>query len=93
METFTHGSGRAWGCDSPAPLTYRVDNWSEYERGLLQRGDITVWLSPAAVAAWSPVKSGQPGGQRTFSDLAIETTLTLRLVFGLPLRQAEVVWT
>ena len=29
METFTHGSGRAWGCDSPAPLTYRV-NWPEY---------------------------------------------------------------
>ena len=67
----------------------RVQNWPEYDRGLVRRGDLTVWLSPAAIAAWSPVKSGLPGGQRKFSDLAIETTLTMRLVFGLPLRQAE----
>ena len=67
---------------------YRVQNWAKYERGLVRRGDITIWLSPAAIAAWSPVKSGLPGGQLKFSDLAIETTLTLRLTFGLPLRQA-----
>ena len=23
---------------------YRVTNWREYERGLVQRGDVTVWL-------------------------------------------------
>ena len=68
---------------------YCVENWTEYERGLIRRGDITVWLSPAAIAAWSPEKSGLPGGQRKFSDLAIETAHTVRLVFGLPLRQAE----
>ena len=39
--------------------------------------------------AWRPSPSGQPGGQKRFSDLAIETALTLRLVFRLPLRQAE----
>jgi len=33
--------------------------------------------------------SGRPGGQQRFSDLAIETALTLRLVFHLPLRQTE----
>ena len=68
---------------------YRVQYWPEYERGLVRRGDITVWLSPKAIAAWSLREGGRPGGQRRFSDLAIETTLTLRLVFGLPLRQAE----
>ena len=68
---------------------YRVENWPEYERGLVRRGDITVWLTPGAISAWSPVKSGLQGGQRKFSDLAIETALTLRLIFGLPLRQAE----
>src|SRR5829696_1744818 len=31
----------------------------------------------------------QHGGQQRFSDLAIETALTLRLVFRLPLRQTE----
>ena len=32
---------------------------------------------------------GQRGGQQKFSDQAIETALVLRLVFKLPLRQAE----
>ncbi|MCP3917433.1 MAG: transposase [bacterium] len=68
---------------------YRVTNWPEYERGLVQRGDITIWLTPEAVAAWRPTRNGKRGGQRRYSDLAIETALTLRLVFHLPLRQAE----
>ena len=35
------------------------------------------------------VQRGARGGQRNLSDLAIETALTLRLVFHLPLRQTE----
>ena len=31
---------------------YRVTNWAEYEQGLVQRGDITIWLSPEAIAIW-----------------------------------------
>ena len=34
-------------------------------------------------------RSGRRGGQRRYSDLAIETALTLRLLSHLPLRQAE----
>ena len=68
---------------------YRDGNWPEYEQALVQRGDVTFWLSADAVDAWKPAPSGRPGGPRRFSDLAIETAMTLRLVFGLPLRQAE----
>ena len=68
---------------------YRVGNWPDYERALVQRGDITLWLSARAIAAWTPGASGRRGGQRRFSDQAIETALTFRLVFGLPLRQTE----
>ena len=68
---------------------YRVHNWRAYERALVQRGDVTLWLSADARDAWRPWPSGQPGGQKRFSDLAIKTALTLRLVFRLPLRQAE----
>ena len=45
--------------------------------------------SPAAIAAWEPDGTGTRGAQRKYSDLAIETALTLRLLFHLPLRQAE----
>ncbi|WP_418001418.1 transposase [Luteitalea pratensis] len=68
---------------------YRVGNWRAYERGLVSRGDVTLWLSPDAKAGWGVPPSGRPGGQQWFSDLAIETALTLRLVFHLPLRQTE----
>ena len=68
---------------------YCIGNWSEYERALVQRGDLTLWLSADATDAWKPSLSGRPGGQKKFSDRVIETALTLRLVFRLPLRQAE----
>jgi hypothetical protein len=68
---------------------YRVSNWAEYDRALVQRGDITLWFSPNAGDTWTPRPSGKRGGQRKFSDQAIETALVLRLVFKLPLRQAE----
>ena len=68
---------------------YRVANWTAYNRALVRRGDVTVWLSSEAIAAWTPRRSGRRGGQRRYSDLAIETALTLRLLYHLPLRQAE----
>ena len=48
-----------------------------------------MWLAPDAIAAWEAVGVGKRGGQRQYSDLAIETALTLRLIFHLPLRQTE----
>lgn len=68
---------------------YRVNNWAEYDRALVHRGDIALWISEEAISSWKPAPSGLRGGQRKFSDHAIETALALRLVFGLPLRQAE----
>ena len=68
---------------------YRVANWPAYNQALVRRGDVTVWLSSEAIAAWTPRRSGQRGSQRRYSDLAIETALTLRLLYHLPLRQAE----
>ena len=68
---------------------YHVWNWPAYDRALVQRGDITVWLAPDAIATWEAVGVGNRGGQRPYSDLAIETALTLRLIFHLPLRQTE----
>ena len=68
---------------------YHVGNWAEYDRALVDRGDVTFWLTPRAIATWSAVGVGKRRGQLQYSDLAIETALTLRLVFRLPLRQTE----
>ena len=64
---------------------YRVKNWPAYEAALKKRGDATFWFDEDAIGAWS----APPSGQRRYSDLAIVTALTLRLVFHLPLRQTE----
>ncbi len=71
--------------------SYKNENrdWSQYDRSLRNRGDITIWFSQEAIKAWTPKPKGNPGRQRIYSELAIETVLTLRLLFHLPLRQAE----
>jgi hypothetical protein len=56
---------------------------------LRDRGDITLWISQDAIDAWAPPQTGKRGAQPVYSDLAIETALTFRLLFRLPLRQTE----
>src|SRR4051794_7645348 len=68
---------------------HRVTNWAEYEAGLRARGSLRVWFTPEAIAAWVAAPRTSRGGQPCYSDLAIATTLTLRAVFRLALRQAE----
>ena len=68
---------------------YRVRNWSAYDRALKQRGSVTLWCAPEAVAAWNYQGAAPRGAQFVYSDLAIETALTLRLIYHLPLRQTE----
>jgi hypothetical protein len=69
---------------------YRVHNWAAYEGALRQqRGDVTVWLDREASGVWNAPPSGRPGGQRRYSDLAILSSLTLRAVCHLALRQTE----
>ena len=68
---------------------YRVENWAKYDRSLVKRGDLTVWLSEDAIRAWTPERGGRRGAQRKYSELAIETAVAVRLVYGLPWRQTE----
>jgi len=67
----------------------RVTNWQEYDAALRRRGSLTVWFTDAAIAAWRAEPRVTPGGQASYSSLAIMTALTLRAVFRLALRQTE----
>ncbi|WP_271024194.1 IS5 family transposase [Rhizobium sp. RCAM05973] len=70
-------------------MKFKVTNWAEYEAGLRRRGSLTLWMTPEALSSWQALKRTTRGGQPRYSDLAIETALTLGLVFGLRLRQTE----
>ena len=54
---------------------YRVGNWPAYDRALVQRSDVTLWLAPEAIARWEAADVGKRGGQLQYSDVAIETAL------------------
>lgn len=75
---------------SVAKSRYQVTNWAKYNESLVRRGDITLWFDEAVLAAWhhanAECKVGRPF---IYSDLAIETLLTLRELFRLPYRQTE----
>ena len=52
--------------------------------------DRTFRLNDLGLVLHRPIETtGLRGGQRRYSNLAVRTALTLRVVFGLPLRQTE----
>ena len=70
--------------------SYRVRNWSEYDAALVNRGSLTIWLSEDAISSWQPTQEPKKRGrQREYSDLAIETALTLKEVYQLSNRSTE----
>ena len=50
---------------------------------------MTVWFTDEAIQTWRAERRTTPGGQPHYSALAITTALTIRMVFGLALRQTE----
>ena len=68
---------------------YKVSNWREYDQALRQRGSLTVWVTPEALEAWAPEKTGRRGRPTSYSDIVIETAVMLRLAMGKPWRQTE----
>jgi len=74
-----------------AKSIYKVRNWKQYDEALRNRGSLIIWISEEAIKSWAPKSTGKKsrGGQRLYSDLAIETCLTLGAVYHLPKRQTE----
>jgi hypothetical protein len=73
----------------PLPSIYRVRNWAAYDQALKQRGSVTIWFSSEALQAWGYQGPAQRGAPFVYSDVAIETALTLRLIYYLAIRQTE----
>ena len=67
------------------PTTYKTKNWSNYNHSLKRRGSLSVWFD--AGMDWEAKPSGRRGRQQAYSDTAIQTCLTIKVLFGLPLRQ------
>ncbi len=69
----------------PTPPQYKTTNWPAYNRALRKRGSLTVWFDKDM--RWLAPLTGKNGRNPTFSDAAIQFCLTIKGLFGLPLRQ------
>jgi transposase len=67
-------------------MSFKVQNWPEYEAGLRRRGSLTLWIEDGALEHWQTCGEG---GQARYTEAAIQTSLMLRTAFKLPLRQTE----
>ena len=68
---------------------YRVKNGAAYNRSLIARGSLTLWLDEAVLSSWYHAGPMQRGAQYTYSDQAIEMALTIRSLLNLPLRHTQ----
>ena len=67
------------------PATCRTTNWRSCNTALRQRGSLQIWCDPET--AWLAEPGGKRGRPAPFTDAAIQACLTLKALFGLPLRQ------
>ena len=71
---------------SCTPAKYKTWNRAEYNLLLQKRGSLSLWFD--AEMYCGPAPSGKRGRQQAYNDGAIQACLTIKVLFGLPLRQA-----
>lgn len=71
--------------------TYRVRNWSEYNKALIGRGSVTLWMDEDAIEQWYEHSSGEKKRGRPFvySDIAVSVMLCIKQIYRLPLRATQ----
>ena len=83
----------------PTRPTYKTRNWPAYNEALKRRGSLTIWFDPSMI--WEAAPTGKRGRQPDYSGEedektvrgtvfptnAIQTCLTMKVLFGMALRQ------
>ncbi len=69
---------------------YRIRNWKEYNKALVERGSLTLWINTRATDTWLDRHgAARRGRRRTYTDAAIVCALLLREADHLPLRSTQ----
>lgn len=67
------------------PPAYKNRNWPAYNEALKRGGSLTIWFDPAMT--WEAAPTGKRGRQPDYSNAAIQTCPTMKVLFGMALRQ------
>ena len=65
---------------------YQIRNWPEYNRALVNRGSLTIWVTDEVIAKWIEPCCGKRGRPKFYSDEAILCALMIKAVYKLPFR-------
>ena len=68
---------------------YKVLNWSEYNKSLINRGSLNIWINDEVIEEWNYKGKKQKGGQTIYSDLAIEICASIKRLYKFGYRQTE----
>jgi len=70
-------------------MKYKLRNWSQYNTSLVNRGNITFWLSQDAIDGWLSTAIKGRGHPEVYSEAAILTSLILKFVYHLTYRATQ----
>jgi hypothetical protein len=68
---------------------YRVRNWRQYNKALVQRGDLTFWFSEKIITNWTQDADKSNHGNQKYSDAVILCGLIIKQIYSLSLRATE----
>ena len=69
-------------------IQYRVRNWKQYNKSLINRGNLSIWFSEEIISHFSTSEKKAHGNQR-YSNLFIDCCLQLRQLYRLTLRATQ----
>jgi len=64
-------------------------DWKQYNKQLVNRGKINLWIKPEALEQWKPARVKKNGHPFRYSDELIKTISFLRFKFRLSLQETE----
>lgn len=68
---------------------YKITNWKEYNKSLIERGKINIWLDKENLKNWRAEKQKKRGKPKQYSDGLIELCLMVKHLYNLPYRTTE----
>ena len=69
---------------------YRIRNWQHYNKALVSRGSLTIWIDSRSTDTWlDQDRPARRGRRRIYTDSAILCALLLREAYHLPLRSTQ----
>jgi len=67
----------------------KIVNWSKYNKSLVMRGSLEIWIDKDTLDIWHTKPTGKRGAQEIYSDEAIEMVLIAGKIYHQRLRQTE----